>query len=118
MVEEDKGVTVAVEGDALVIRVPIATLAFAVKHDPKLEVYDETLDEFFTPEVTDEKVWANEVCTSLLKSEEEDGLNRIQVMLDAAALDAIESGAEGIETADYSRDRARAMRDFPPEVEL
>lgn len=112
-----KTLTIAIEGDELVIRAPVSLLANAVTYDPQLQLYDDDLDESFSPEVTDENKWASEICRSL-EREEEDGATLVHRMLDKAAINALECGAEGIDTADYLRDRARAARAFPPETDV
>ncbi len=104
---EMKPLVVAVEGDHLVIRVGVGTLATAVKYDPQMQVYDEGLDDFFSPEVLDETVWANEV-SHALSQEEEDGTTLVHRMLDKAAAQALENGGEGAIPAEEVRDRARA----------
>lgn len=107
MSETDAPLKVAVVDGELVIRVTVSLLAHAVKHDPELQIYDDDLGEFFGPEVTDEVKWATEICRALC-SEDEDGTTLVHQMLDKAAIEAFEMGAEGIDTADDLRDRARA----------
>ena len=116
MSDDNKPLKVAIEGEELVIRVKLDTLVFAVQHDPQLQHYDRDLGDFFGPEVVDRSQWAREM-VSALQSEEEDGTTLVHLMLDKAALNAIESGAEGIHSAEDMADRARAHRDFPPDIE-
>lgn len=103
--------------DEIVIRIGMEQLATAAKYNPRLEAYDTISAEFFQPEVTDQAVFAREI-VNRLESEEEDGTTLVHLMLDKAVEQAIEYGAEGIETAEERRDKARAFRDFPPETPL
>lgn len=113
----DLPLTVSIEDGELVIRIGFETLAFAVQHDPQLIIYDAAMGEFFAPEVTDEAVWAKEVCRAL-EREEEDGTTLVHLMLDKAVMQAFESGAEGIKLAEDLRDATRSRRDFPPENDI
>ncbi len=114
---ETAKLAVSVEGDELVIRLPASVLAFAVKYMPKAEIYDEGLGDFFQPEVVDEAAFLKEMHLAL-EHEEEDGTTLVHRMLDKAALHIMHVGGEGVLSAQEVRDRARALRDFPPEPDV
>ena len=104
-----KPLSVEIEGNELVIRIGLDTLAVAVEYDPQLQVYDDDLDEYFGPKVTNESKWAKEIVHAL-NSEEEGGTTLVHLMLDNAAMQALESGAEGILSAGEVRDKARTTK--------
>lgn len=114
---ENRALEVDFSDGEVTIRIGVETLANAVKYNPQLAVYDEITGGFFEPEVTDQSVFAREIVHRLL-AEEEDGITLVHLMLDKAVEQAIEYGAEGIETAEERRDKARAAIDFPPETPL
>lgn len=109
MSDERNGLTVAIEGDVLVIRIDAATMAMAVTHMPKAEIFDEDLQDFFSPEVTDETALLKEMYLAL-EHEEEDGTTLVHRMLDKAALHLMHVGGEGVLSAQEVRDRARAAK--------
>jgi hypothetical protein len=92
---EDEPLKVQVVGGRLVITIGIACLAHAIEFDPSLSLFNEETGEFEYPEVTDPLVFAQAIDCAL-SQEEEDGSTPVHRMLDKAALDAIESGAEGV----------------------
>jgi len=98
--------TISIENDDLVIRLPASVLAVAIKYMPKGEIFDEDLQSFFTPEVTDERAFLKEMANAL-EAEEEDGTTLEHRMLDDAALQIMHAGGEGVLSAQEVRDRAR-----------
>lgn len=90
---ENQILTVAVEGDRLVISIGLATLAWAAEHNPLTETYGED-GEFRNYRITDPAVFAAEVVNAL-QSESEDGTTPVHTLFDHAFLDAIEAGCEG-----------------------
>jgi hypothetical protein len=75
----------------LVIKLDLKTLCFAAVRGPYFEN-----EECKEPKVTDEKVFA-EAIVHELNAEAEDGTTLVHRMLDQAAENAVEQGAEGIE---------------------
>lgn len=100
--------TVSAEGGDLVIRISAETLAFAIKHMPKAEIFDEQTQEFFQPEVIDANVFLKEMVRAL-EDEEEDGTTLVHRMFDKAALRIMHVGGEGVISAQEARDRARRV---------
>lgn len=80
--------------DRLVISIGISALAFAAAHSPDLQMVDGE-GELVGPAVTDEAKFAAEVLQAL-DYEEEDGTTLVHMMLDKAAVRAVENGADGI----------------------
>ena len=99
--------TVCAEEGNLVIRISAETLAFAIKHMPKAEIFDEQMQEFFQPEVVDQVEFLKEMVLAL-EAEEEDGTTLVHRLLDKAALHIMHVGGEGVISAQEARDRARA----------
>jgi hypothetical protein len=83
-----------IEGDEIVIRIPIAAIA----HATEVACDEEYGFELHQIKVTDSSVFANEILAELVR-ESEDGTTRIDKMLDGAVIEAIEQGAAGIEGA-------------------
>lgn len=103
--------TVSIDNDELVIRLPASVLAIAVKYMPKGEIFDEDTQSFFTPEVIDERAFLKEMANAL-EAEEEDGTTLVHRMLDKAALHIMHVGGEGVLSAEEVRDRAhKALRE-------
>lgn len=105
---EDSELTVSIVGDDLVIRIDAATLANAIKYMPKAEIFDEQLQDFFQPEVTDASAFLKEMYLAL-EHEEEDGSTLVHRMIDKAALHIMHVGGEGILSAQEVRDRYLAL---------
>jgi hypothetical protein len=81
------------EDGMLDMRVGVKVLAFAVENCPDLWDAESDKGRF---KVTDPATFAKEV-ERVLNHESEDGSTRLTRMLDAAVLEAIEQGAEGVE---------------------
>lgn len=104
----DQPLTVGIEEQQLVIRIGFDVLAHAIRYAPSLSHFDGTVsDDVLEPTITDADTFFKELVIAL-NSEEEDGTTPVHRMLDAAALAAIESGAEGIETGWDKADKLRA----------
>lgn len=87
--------TVQLESDQIVIRLPFDALQCAAEACPDLEEIDDD-GEFAPPIVTDlPKFAAAVVCA--LSHEEEDGTTPVHRMFDAAFVSAIEAGGDGVE---------------------
>jgi hypothetical protein len=82
-----------IEGDCIVIRVPISVLPIAFDASP-VAPRDEEADPLYR--VTDAATFAKGVARHL-NDEEEDGTTPIHRILDDAMLEALEQGEEGIE---------------------
>lgn len=93
--EDAKDATAVIVGERIVISVSLDALATAVGATPALEDYDEETNDFAPPIVTDKQAWAREVVRQLNR-EQEDGTTPIHLMFDAAFVEAIEQGAEGV----------------------
>ena len=90
MANKDQPLKVEIVGGSLTISIGVSTLCHALKHGPAFES-----DASGEPEITDEDTFVREVARAL-ERDEEDGTNRIHRMLDAAAEEAIQDGAEGV----------------------
>lgn len=97
--------TVAVEGDRLVISMGITTLPMVVKHHPALYVPHPTGAGRGSHRVTDPATFAEHVVWEL-EREEEDGTTLVHEMFDRAIERAIENGAEGVDLTDEENDDA------------
>lgn len=84
-----EGLTVRMEGEELVIRLPLDTIPLVVAACPSL------WQEEGCPRVTDARVFADAVLMALHR-EEEDGTTHVHRMFDAAFVEAVERGAEGV----------------------
>jgi hypothetical protein len=85
----DTGGKAVIEGDSIVIRVPIDALQFVLDgSDP----YHDIADRY---SVTKKKVFAKEICRSINR-EDERGDSPFHKMFDAAMEHAISNGCEGI----------------------
>ncbi|MFV3077488.1 hypothetical protein [Niveispirillum fermenti] len=87
---------IKIEGDALIVRVPLDALATATELCPALD--DLAFDDYGKPreiKVTDHKVWAGEVLCELT-AEREDGTNLLDRAFDRAIRNAVDAGARGI----------------------
>lgn len=90
----EQGLSVAIDGDRLVISIGISALCFAATRGPYFDaIYGDTEQE---PVITDEDAFAKAIVTEL-RCEEEDGTTLVHRMFDKAAERAVESGCEGIE---------------------
>lgn len=94
----DGGLRVAIENRELVIRIDAATLVVAVTHMPRGEIFDETTQEFYHPEVVDETAFLDEM-RAALEDENEAGETLVHQMLDGAALHVMHVGGEGVISA-------------------
>lgn len=85
-----------IEGDEIVIRLPIDAIPFAASVAFVERNYD--LDDDGEPKmkVSDAAAFAPYLVTAL-SQESEDGTTRIHRLLDRAIVDACEQGAEGVE---------------------
>lgn len=81
---------VGIKAGRLEISIGIETLMHAVKAGPVGEAIPHL-------RVTDAQAYAREIVRAL-KDESEDGTTVVHRMLDAAAMEAIDQGAEGVET--------------------
>lgn len=86
----DGGGSAVIEGDAVVIRFPIAALQSALDGAWGLNVFDRR------QKVTDEAEFAKEFCLEL-NSESENGTTLIHRMADKAFVNMIEGGAFGFD---------------------
>jgi len=93
---EDQSLKVEVAGDRLVISIGIRCFANAIEWAPGFVKHNEATLEFDRPKVTDPAKFAEAVADAL-RDEEEDGTTRVHRMLDAAAEEAVNQGADGIE---------------------
>ena len=84
-----------IEGDELVIRLPMEVLITATTHCDDLATYDEEKGDYRKVEVTDPQAWMKAVVTEL-NSESEDGTTPVHIMFDKAFSEAAEQGAEGL----------------------
>ena len=83
--------TIGVEGDQLVIRIGVDTLAFCFEIGEDNQPFDEKANDFRRSwRVTDKHKFAKGVANGL-RNEEEDGSTPVTKILDAACIDAIES---------------------------
>lgn len=88
--------TIGVEGDQLVIRIGVDTLAFCFEISEDNQPFDEKANDFRRSwRVTDKYQFAKGVANGL-RVEEEDGSTSLMRTLDAACIDAVES-AMGID---------------------
>lgn len=97
MAGKDQPLTASIEGDELVIRVGIDTLAYAISHSPRFydhEKHGANCGPFF--KIDDSRLFAREIVRAL-KYEEEDGSGPLSDLLDEAGERAIEDGAEGVD---------------------
>ncbi len=83
-----------IEGDELVIRLPIDALVTATEACPAFEPIEDS-----APKVTDPREWMKAVVDEL-NHEEEDGTTLVHLMLDEAFEKAADQGAEGIRFSD------------------
>lgn len=103
----DQHVNVELIDGRLVISIGVDTLATAIKYMPQLDdAFDEVEGKEIETEITDADKLAAAIVETL-DDEEEDGTTLVHRMLDKAALQAIENGAEGIVTAD---DKLRELK--------
>jgi hypothetical protein len=93
---DDASLSVEVIGGRIVIAIGVRTFAHAVQFAPRLERFRERTQEYERPKITDALQFAKEVVGELCQ-EEEDGTTPVHRMLDQAASDAIDNGAEGVE---------------------
>lgn len=85
MNDEQYQLQVKREGDMVHITIGVELLAFAVSSTPELEDI----------EITDTEIFVDEIINYLMM-EEEDGATGLHRAFDAAALDAVENGCNGI----------------------
>lgn len=82
-----------IEGDSIIIRIPIAAIPVAFEAWPGAPRDAEGRDLY---KVTDAYVFAKGI-VHYLNAESEDGTTRIHLMLDSAMNEALEQGEEGVE---------------------
>lgn len=85
--------TVAIEGENLVIRIGLECLAFGAENCPDPFFWDEQGRR--RVKIFDRAVWAKEMLRQLCH-EEEDGTTPVDTLLDDMAMKAIEDGAQGV----------------------
>lgn len=86
---------VFIEDGVLVMQIGVEALKFVIAADPHLTEYNEKTGEWVAPKVTDIDEFAKGVLSALL-DESEDGSTPVHLMLDAAIIEAIEQGTEGV----------------------
>ena len=87
----------SIEGDEVVIRIGIDTLAFAIARSPSFYDYDKHgACEGPYIKIDDSRLFAREVVRALLH-EEEDGSGPLSNLLDEAGQRALDDGAEGVD---------------------
>lgn len=91
----DDGLAVLIEDGVLKIMIGVDALAYAICFAPDLEKYNQDTGEFEHPQIIDADVFAQEILHRL-KAESETGITPVHRLLDQAAADAIEQGAEGV----------------------
>lgn len=97
MTRKDQPLSASIEGDELVVRIGIETLAFAIAHSPHFYDYEKhgtNCGPFF--KIDDSRLFACEIVRAMLH-EDEDGSTPLSDLLDMAAERAIEDGAEGVD---------------------
>lgn len=92
MLELDWPARAVIDGDCISIRVPISALVQAFQYCPAAPRDNEGNDLY---RVTDAEAFAKSVAHRL-NDEEEDGATLIHRMLDAAMIEALEQGDEGV----------------------
>lgn len=93
-----------VDGE-LRISIGVGTLRFSAENspDPRLTWYDDAKSEFFFYPIINSEEFAKEVCSSLLK-EEEDGTTLVHRLLDDVFVLVVEDGSLAI---DYDNPKER-----------
>jgi hypothetical protein len=91
-----QALSVEVVGGKLVISIGVDCLKTAIEWAPALVKYNNASDDYEYPTVTDVDTFAHELANAL-ERESEDGTTPVHRMIDAAAVEAIEYGAEGVE---------------------
>jgi hypothetical protein len=104
---KDTPLQVGIEGDELVIRIGIETLAFCAAHQPDFN--DAGLYECPYLKIDDVRGFAKDVVRGLL-NEEEDGSTTISRCIDEACLYAVEDGSEFVDY-EYLPNLVRADND-------
>jgi hypothetical protein len=84
-----------VEGDELVIRLPVGAVITATSGCDRLSTYSEMHNRYREVKVTDPAAWMAEVARELNR-EAEDGTTLVHIMFDTAFDRAADQGAEGI----------------------
>lgn len=90
---KDQQLTVEIVDDRLVISIGVGLLAFAVQAASDVSGWPE---DWY---ITDPAAFAKEIARTL-EREEEDGTTPVHKMLDAAALETLEQGADAVEEGD------------------
>ena len=90
-----RGLEVKLSDGKLIIEIDVPTLCFAATHGP---YFDDIVAAADGAEIriTNEQEFAKAILSEL-RQEEEDGTTLVHIMLDKAAEQAVENGAEGIE---------------------
>lgn len=104
-----------IEGGVLTIRIGVGVLAHVIKFNPDLVEYDEKTGEWHEPEITDPDKFAVEILHAI-EDESEDGTTLVHLVLDTAAMNAIENGAEGIRLPSDACKSSSQKRDVINEV--
>ena len=87
----------------LVIRIGLASLAFAADHSDLFNPYDPEKNDFVRQfQVTDEEEWAEDVRRELTR-EEEDGSSMLTNLFDKAFEKALDQGSIGVEETPNAR---------------
>lgn len=84
-----------IEGDDLVIRLPMAALITATEHCEDLATFDDEKGDYRKVKVTDPKAWMQGVVREL-NSESDDGTTAVHLLFDKAFVGATDQGEEGI----------------------
>lgn len=87
-----------IEGDEIVIRVPLAAIPHAAQLALSEHGYSTDDNAWTRIEITDPRAFAADMCRAM-NDESEDGSTRVHLLLDAAVCIAYEQGSEGAEEA-------------------
>lgn len=93
-----------IEGDEIVIRVPLAAIPHAAQLALSEHGYSTDDNAWTRIQITDPRTFAADMCRAM-NDESEDGSTRVHLLLDAAVCVAYEQGSEGAAADGLQKDK-------------
>jgi hypothetical protein len=97
--KKDAPLSAVIKGNQLVITIGISTLALCEENGPLANIWVNKDGDGYepAPEVTNEKVFAQDVLNEIVREDSDSGESALTKMLDQAIIDAVDNGSMGVD---------------------